>query len=116
MSAVEDELLRLLADTQSAQAEPRKQAEAHLQSLGLNPAFPKSLAAIAAHAGIPVATRQAALTTLRAFVEKNWSGEDEGTEGPTFTVSDEVKDDLRERLLELATSEDPERKVRTSAR
>lgn len=116
MSNLEDQVLHLLAETQSAQASPRKSAEAHLQSLGANEKFPISLAAIAAHTGVSIALRQAALTTLRQFVEKNWSGEDEETEGPAFAINDEVKDALRSKLLELATSEDAERKVRTSAR
>lgn len=116
MSNLEDQLLHLLAETQSSQASPRKSAEAQLQSLGANENFPIGLAAIAAHAGVSIALRQSALTTLRQFVEKNWSGEDEETEGPSFTISDEVKDALRFRLLELATSEEADRKVRISAR
>lgn len=116
MSNLEDQLLHLLAETQSSQAVPRKSAEAQLESLGANENFPISLAAIAAHTGVSIASRQAALTTLRQFVEKNWSGEDEETEGPAFTISDEIKDALRSKLLELATSEEADRKVRTSAR
>lgn len=116
MSNLEDQLLHLLTETQSSQAAPRKSAEAQLQSLGGNENFPIGLAAIAAHTGVSVALRQAALTTLRQFVEKNWSGEDELTEGPTFEISEEIKNALRSRLLELATSEEADRKVRTSAR
>lgn len=115
MSSFEDQLLALLAQTQSNQAEPRKQAEAHLQALQSNEQFPTSLAAIAAHGTVDIAIRQSALTSLRLFVEKNWSGEDEETEGPTVPVSDGVKEVLRTKLLELATSEEGERKVRGGA-
>lgn len=116
MSNFEDQLLHLLTETQSSQASPRKSAELQLQSLAANESFPVSLATIAAHTGVSIALRQAALTTLRQFVEKNWSGEDEESEGPTYAISDENKEALRSRLLELSTSEEADRKVRTSAR
>jgi importin-9 len=116
MSNLEEQLLHLLAETQSSALEPRQQAEAHLQALHANEAFPTSLAAIAAHTRLAIGTRQAALTTLRLFVEKNWSGEDEETEGPTVIISDEVRAVLRSRLLELATGGEDERRVRGAAR
>lgn len=116
MSNLEEQLLLLLAETQSSAYEPRKQAEAHLQALYTNEAFPISLATIAAHTSVAIGTRQAALTTLRLFVEKNWSGEDEVTEGPSVAISDEVKAVLRAKLLELATGGEDERRVRGGAR
>lgn len=116
MSNLEEQLLHLLADVQSSALEPRKQAEAHLQALHTNEAFPTSLAAIAAHTSVAIGTRQAALTTLRLFVAKNWSGEDEETEGPAVTISDEVKAVLRSNLLELAIGGESERRIRGAAR
>lgn len=116
MSNLEEQLLLLLAETQSPAPEPRKRAEAHLQALHNNEAFPTGLAAIAAHTGVGIPSRQAALTTLRLFVEKNWSGEDEESEGPSVDISNEVKEVLRTRLLELATSGEDDRRIRTAAR
>ncbi|ELR02111.1 hypothetical protein VC83_09490 [Pseudogymnoascus destructans] len=115
MSNLEEQLLHLLTEAQSSALAPRQQAEAHLQALHSNEAFPTGLAAIAAHTSLPISTRQAALTTLRLFAEKNWSGEDEETEGPTVAISDDVKAVLRSRLLELATSGEDERRVRGAA-
>jgi len=116
MANLEEQLLHLLAETQSNQPGPRKQAEAHLKALQSNESFPTSLAAIAIHTSVAIGIRQASLTTLRLFVEKNWSGEDEETEGPTVPISDEVKGVLRTRLLELATSGEDERRVKSAAR
>ncbi|KFX94493.1 hypothetical protein O988_06281 [Pseudogymnoascus sp. VKM F-3808] len=115
MSNLEEQLLHLLVEAQSSSLAPRQQAEAHLQALHTNEAFPTGLAAIAAHTSLPISTRQAALTTLRLFVEKNWSGEDVETEGPLVTISDDVKAVLRSRLLELATGGEDERRVRGAA-
>lgn len=48
-------------------------------------------------------------------MEKNWSGvNDEG--GPVVDISEQTKDGLRNVLLELATSGDVDRKIRSAAR
>ena len=113
--AMDDQrLLQLLADTQSPAQGPRKLAETHLEQLQNNEAFPTSLATIASHNQVSTAIRQAALSVLRKYVERNWSGQDE--EGPTITIPDHVKEQLRNQLLELATSNENERKVRSGAR
>lgn len=115
MASMEDQLLQLLADTQSAAEGPRKQAELHLQQLRSNEAFPTSLAAIASHASVSTNLRQSALLVLRGFVEKNWEGLAEG--GPLVHISDASKETLKNQLLELAvTSGDEDRKVRHAAR
>lgn len=111
---MEDQLLQLLTDTQSADAGPRKLAEIHLEQLQTNEALPTSLAAIATHRSVSSAIRQAALSVLRKYVERNWSGQDEN--GPTITIPDHIKEQLRNQLLELATSSEDDRKVRSAAR
>lgn len=117
MSSLEDKLLQLLTQTQSTQAAPRKNAEAQLQALGADASYPLVLLSIAAHSDVDTAQRQAALTTLRQFVERNWGGGyDEDGQAPEFTIGDKVRESLRVGLLELATSEHEERKVRTGAR
>jgi hypothetical protein len=112
--SMEDQLLVLLADTLSSSAGPRKQAELQLKQATLQPAFPGSLSAIACHGNIAVEVRQSALLSLRTFVEKNWSGYDEN--GPTLTIDEGVKEQLRASMLELATSEGADRKLATAAR
>src|SRR5436190_17240724 len=103
MATMDDQrLLQLLADTQSTAQGPRKLAETQLEQLQSNEAFPTSLATIAAHSQVPTAVRQAALSVLRKYVESNWSGQDE--DGPTIIISDHVKEQLRSKLLELATN------------
>ncbi len=111
---MENQLLQLLADTQSSAQAPRQQAEAHLQQLQSNDAFPTSLAAIASHTSVSSSIRQSALSVLRRFVEKNWTGQDE--EGPTINIPDQSKEQLRTQLLELATSNEEDRKVKSAAR
>jgi hypothetical protein len=111
---MEDQLLRLLADTQLPAEAPRKQAEEQLQHAQSNPAFPGSLAAIATHLSVSPDIRQSALLLLRTFVEKNWSGENE--DGVVVPISDQTKEQLRVQMLELATSGDADRKIKSAAR
>jgi importin-9 len=113
-ASMEDQLLQLLADTQSAAQGPRKQAESHLEQLQSNEAFPTSLATIASHSSVSSAIRQSALSVLRRYVEHNWSGQ--GEDGPTITIPEHVKVQLRDQLLGLATSNEDDRKVRSAAR
>lgn len=111
---MEDQLLQLLADTHLPAEGPRKQAELHLRQAQNNPAFPTSLAAIAGHASISTDIRQSALLILRSFVEKNWTGE--SVDGQAIDISDPTKEHLRVQLLELAISNDSDRKIKSAAR
>ena len=114
-ATLEDQLLQLLADTHSAAEGPRKAAEQHLQTATTNPAFPSSLAAIASHDSVSPEIRQSALLVLRTFVERNWSGETDD-DGQVVPIDDSTKEGLRTTLLELATSENADRKIRSAAR
>jgi hypothetical protein len=111
---MEDQLLQLIGDTHLPAEGPRKQAELHLQQARNNPAFPGSLAAIASHTSVSPEIRQSALLLLRNFVEKNWSGESD--EGPCIPIDDATKEQLRVQILELATSGDADRKIKSAAR
>jgi hypothetical protein len=113
-ATMEDQLLRLLADTQLPAEGPRKQAELHLQQAQNDPGFPGGLSAIASHSSVAPEIRQQALLVLRPFVEKNWSGQDEN--GLTIQIADPTKEQLRNQLLELATSGDADRKIKAAAR
>jgi importin-9 len=114
-ATMEDQLLQLLSDTHSTAEGPRKAAELHLQTATTNPAFPSSLAAIASHASVTPEIRQSALLVLRTFVERNWSGESEDG-GQVVQIDEGIKEGLRGSLLELATSGDADRKIRSAAR
>jgi hypothetical protein len=109
---MEDQLVQVLANTQLPAEGPRKQAELDLKHAESNPAFPLSLANIGNHSAISVDVRQAALTQLRQFVERNWSGESD--DGPTVPIDNNIKDQIRPMLLELAINSD-DRKIKTSA-
>lgn len=111
---MEDQLVQILAATQSPAEGPRKQAELDLKHARSNPAFPVSLAYIGSHTSIAIEIRQAALSSLRQFIERNWSGESD--EGPTLPISDQVKEQVRSVILEIALSSDEERKIKTAAR
>lgn len=114
-ATMEEHLLQLLSDTHSSQETPRKAAEHQLSTATENPAFPGSLAAIASHASVAPEIRQSALLVLRTFVEKNWSGVGEDGE-LAVQIDESVKEGLRGGLLELATSGDADRKIRSAAR
>lgn len=106
-------LLQLLADTQSAAEVPRKLAETQLDQLESDETYPVRLSAIAAHTQVPTAVRQAALSVLRKYIESNWSGQNE--DGPVIPIPDHIKEQLRSQLLELATGNEDDRKVRSGA-
>lgn len=113
---MEDQLAQLLANTQLPQEEPRKRAELDLKHAQTTPAFPVALANIAAHSSISTEIRQAALTYLRRFIENNWSEDSEEEDGPQIPIPDATKDELRHKLLELALSDETDRKVKSSVR
>ena len=112
---MEQELLPLLADTQSPVADTRTAAELHLLHLYPNQSFPLSLAAIASHDSVPVNLRQSALSVLRTFIVAGWSPLLDEFRGQIL-VDDANKAQIRRVLLELCTTADiQERKVKSSA-
>ncbi|PWY89015.1 importin beta-5 subunit [Aspergillus heteromorphus CBS 117.55] len=112
---MEQQLLSLLADTQSSAADTRKAAELQLLRLYQDENFPLTLAAIASHDSVPTNLRQSALSVLRAFIAAAWSPTLDEFKG-TILVTDENKAQLRQALLNLATvTETGERKVKSSA-
>lgn len=112
---MEDQLIQLLSNTQLPDQAPRQQAEIELKRAHTNPAFPQSLANIAAHTSVETNVRQAALSTLRLFIERNWAA-DELVDEPVIPIADDVRAQLRQTLLDLAVSPEEDRKVKISAR
>ncbi|KAH9883617.1 armadillo-type protein [Xylariomycetidae sp. FL2044] len=112
---MEDQLVQVLRNTQLPAEGPRKQAELELKHAQTNSAYPISLANIARHASVELEVRQAALSTLRQFIERNWSGEND--DGPTIPIDDSVKEQIRPMVLELAINTDGEegRKIKPAA-
>lgn len=112
---MEQELLSLLADTQSSTTSTRQAAELQLKQLYSNESFPISLTAIASHESVPVNLRQSALSILRTFISAGWSSGLDDFKGQVL-VNDANKAQIRSALLELATTkETSERKVKASA-
>lgn len=110
---MEDQLVQVLANTQSTAEGTRKQAELDLKHAQANPAFPLSLANIGSHVSVAIEIRQSALSSLRQFIERNWAGELIDT--PPILIPDQVKDQVRTVLLELALSAEQDRKIKTAA-
>lgn len=112
---MEQELLQLLADTQSTAEVTRKTAEQRLLSLYADESFPLSLVSIASHNSVPPQLGQAALLVLRTFVVSAWSPFLEEYKGQVL-INDANKAHVRRVLLELATSpNDTDRRVRSGA-
>jgi hypothetical protein len=115
---MEDQLVQLLANTQLSAEGPRKQAELELNRLKSTPAYPTSLVNIASHTAIALNIRQAALSSLRLFIESNWSPDgdfdDEGN--TTVPIADATRTHVRSVLLDLVLSNEDERKIKASAR
>lgn len=111
---MESQLAQLLAEAQSAQDTTRKQAELQLKQLYTHEAFPISLVSLASRDSFPVDIRQAALLYCKTFVQAAWSSHFEEFKGQIL-VNDGNKTILRQRLLELATSDKEERKIKSAA-
>ncbi|PVI08592.1 ARM repeat-containing protein [Periconia macrospinosa] len=111
---MEDQLVQLLSATQTAQEAPRKQAEEQLQSLYGHHDFPIALVEIARHAHVPINIRQASLLYLKQLVLAGWSDNMDTFKG-RLLVSDQEKPKIRQLLLELATTDDLDRKLKAAA-
>ncbi|KEZ41425.1 Importin-beta domain-containing protein [Scedosporium apiospermum] len=111
---MDDELVQVLTNTQSPDQPVRHQAELALNHAKSNPAFPVSLANVAAHTSVDTSVRQAALSSLRLFIESNWNPDDQDVE-PVIAISDEARAQLRRILLELTLSPEENRKVKIAA-
>ncbi|EME78885.1 uncharacterized protein MYCFIDRAFT_65314 [Pseudocercospora fijiensis CIRAD86] len=111
---MEEQLVRLLTETQSAQEAPRKNAEWQLKQQYPNPDFPAALISIGAHDNVPLEVRQAALLVLKNWVLACWSTSFDEFNGPLF--ADEArKAQIRQQLLDLAVSGRDERKIKSAA-
>ncbi|EEH06787.1 conserved hypothetical protein [Histoplasma capsulatum G186AR] len=112
---MEQQLLQLLADTQSPAPATRNTAEVQILTLYTNESFPLCLASIASHKSVPIPLRQSALLVLRTFVLAAWSPHLEEFKGQVL-INNANKAQLRRVLFDLATSADAdERKVKASA-
>lgn len=113
---MEDQLVQLLSLTQTAQEGPRKHAEQQLLSLYGHQDFPIALVEIARHDSVPLNIRQAALLSLKQLVLAGWSDSLSADEYKgRVLVSDENKPKLRQLLLELATADQVDRKLKAAA-
>lgn len=111
---MDEQIARLLADTQRPEHVPRQQAELELKRNQTNPEYPIALAKIAAHGSIETNIRQSALSTLRLFIQNNWATED--LEELPIPISDESRAILRQTLLDVALNPEDDRKVKIAAR
>jgi len=111
---MEEQIVRLLADTQAAAESPRKHAELQLQSLSTSPGFGIAIVSVASHDSVPLNIRQAALLYLKTFVQSAWSPQFDEFKGQIL-VNDEDKARLRQMLLEIAVSGGQDRKIKSAA-
>ncbi|KAF3000255.1 hypothetical protein E8E13_007925 [Curvularia kusanoi] len=111
---MEDQLVALLAATQSAQETPRKHAEQQLKALYGHQELPIGLVGIASHDSVPLNIRQAALLSLKQLVLAGWSSNFDEFKGQIL-VTDETKAQIRPRLLQLATTDHLDRKLKAAA-
>ena len=106
--------MRLLADTQSSAESPRKQAELQLQHLYSDQNFPIALLSVASHDSVQLDIRQAALLYLKTYVLSVWSPQFDEFKGQVL-VDNDTKRKLRCSLLQLATNEGEDRKIKSAA-
>lgn len=111
---MEDQLVQLLSAIQTGQEGPRKQAEQQLQSLYGHQDFPIALVEVARHESVPLNIRQAALLYLKQVVLAGWSDSLDEFTGQIL-ISDENKVKIRQLLLELATTDQLDRKLKSAA-
>ncbi|MCJ1384546.1 hypothetical protein MMC17_007663 [Xylographa soralifera] len=97
---MEQQLLAILAATQSNDAQTRLAAELQLTGLYSDEAFPGALVTIGAHPDVALPERIVALVVLKQIVGKGWSSALEDFEGKIL-FSDDVKLDIKNRLLAI---------------
>ncbi|KAJ3489566.1 hypothetical protein NLG97_g5966 [Lecanicillium saksenae] len=111
---MEEQLLQLLTVITQPDQNQRITAEIELKRAQKNPSYSVSLAKIASHTSVDIAVRQLALSTLRLFIETNWVDEDPSAE-PVIPIADDIKQLVRQGLLDLALSPEDDRKVKIAA-
>ncbi|KAF2157287.1 ARM repeat-containing protein [Myriangium duriaei CBS 260.36] len=111
---MEEQLAHLLAETQSSQESPRKNAELQLKQLYHDQSFPLALVSLASHDSIPLNIRQAALLVCKKFVETGWSANLDEFGGQVL-INDTNKSTVRQTLLDIALSDTHERKIKSAA-
>ena len=111
---MEEQLVRLLTETQASQEGPRKNAEWQLKQQYANPDFPVALVAVGSHSDIPIEVRQAALLYLKIFILDCWSDQFDEFKGQLYT-DEGRKTQIRQSLLDLSVSGREERKVKSAA-
>jgi len=111
---MEEQLVRLFQDAQSSNESTRKSAEEQLRRLRSENGFGVSLTAVASHDQIPLVIRQAALLYCKTYVQAAWSPHFDEFEG-NLAIKEEDKRQIRQRLLELATSDKEDRKIKNAA-
>jgi hypothetical protein len=111
---MEQQLVRLLTETQSSEEGPRKNAEWQLKQQYNNSDFPVALVSVGSHSDVPIAIRQAALLCLKTFVLACWSPQFDEFNGQLYG-DDGKKAQIRQSLLDLALSGRDERKIKSAA-
>ena len=111
---MEQQLVRLLTETQSSEEGPRKNAEWQLKQQYNNSDFPVALISVGSHNDVPIAVRQAALLYLKTFVLACWSPQFDEFNGQLYS-DDGKKAQIRQSLLDLALSGRDERKIKSAA-
>ena len=106
--------MQLLSATQTVQEAPRKQAEDQLHSLYGHHDLPIALVDIARHVHVPINIRQASLLYLKQLVLAGWSDNMDTFKGHLL-VADQDKPKIRQMLLELATTDQLDRKLKAAA-
>jgi hypothetical protein len=111
---MEQQIVTLLTETQSAQEGLRKNAEWQLKQLYQNVDFPLGLISVGSHSDVPIDIRQAALLYLKTWILACWSPQFDEFNGPLY-VDDGKRAQLRQQLLDLALSGRDERKIKSAA-
>ena len=111
---MEQQLVRLLTETQSSEEGPRKNAEWQLKQQYNNSDFPVALISVGSHSDVPIAVRQAALLYLKTFILACWSPQFDEFTGQLYS-DDGKKAQIRQSLLDLALSGRDERKIKSAA-
>lgn len=111
---MEQQLLQLLTDSQSAANDTRSGAENQLLSLYGDQGYPLSLLSVASNDHVSLPDRQAALLALKNLVLAGWSDEFDEYKG-SLLFNDQTKAIARDAVLALAVGDGVERKIQNAA-
>jgi len=103
---MEQQVLELLRATTVPDTDTIKRAEQSLLDSYRQPEFPFALLHIATHTDVDIASRKAALTALRKYVDATWSPDFEEASSQPVNLPEHARKQIQSQILAICTRSD----------